>query len=280
MELPFLGRKGFAMRWLALTLAAAAMAAVACSTGPSGRPQGSGAGGGGADTGTGAATGTGTGATTGGIIVTGTGGSGVAGTGGTSGSMNANDGGALPIPGGEITAVGGPKVVVNGAAKTVQLTATANGTPVTGTWTTSDTTVGSVGADGVFHANGFVGGTVEVTILVGRGQITTTITVDVDIIDNPTMLPAAAQTSLIAGGPADPTFKFLYPFDGTVFPRGLPAPLLQFGDGKTVTSTANAAYMKLTTKHFSYQQFGLGGTPVRMVIPEPVWKGATLSAGA
>jgi len=67
--------------------------------------------------------------------------------------------------------------------------------PVTGTWTTSDTTVGSVGADGVFHANGLVGGTVEVTILVGRGQITTTITVDVDIIDNPTMVPAAAQTS-------------------------------------------------------------------------------------
>jgi hypothetical protein len=206
--------------------------------------------------------------------------------------MNASDAGPLPIPGGEITAVGGPNIVVNGVAKTVQLTATANGTPLTGTWTTADTTVGSVGADGVFHANGFVGGTVEVTILVGRGQITATITVDVDITENPAMLPAATQTSLVAGGPADPTFKFLYPFDGTVFPRGLPAPVLQFGDGITVTgiaagaadggivpNTANGTYLKITTSHFSYQQFGPGGTPVRVLIPEPVWKGATLSAG-
>jgi hypothetical protein len=36
----------------------------------------------------------------------------------------------------------------------------------------------------------------------------------------------------------------------------------------------------MTTKHFSYQQFGVGGSPVRVAIPEPVWKGATLSAGA
>jgi len=266
------------------------MTVVACSTGSSGRPLGSGDSGGGTGGGAGIGTGTATGTNTGGIIVTGTGTGGAPGTGGSSGG-NASDGG-LSIPGGEITAVGGPKVVVNGVAKTVQLTATVNGTPVTGTWTTSDTTVGSVGADGVFHANGLVGGTVEVTILVGRGQITTTITVDVDIIDNPTMVPAAAQTSLIAGGPADPTFKFLYPFDGTVFPRGLPAPVLQFGDGITVTgvaagsadggivpNTANGTYLKITTSHFSYQQFGPGGTPVRVLIPEPGWKGATLSAG-
>jgi len=47
-----------------------------------------------------------------------------------------------------------------------------------------------------------------------------------------------------------------------------------------VAGTANGVYLKLTTTHFSYQQFGLGGTPVRIVIPDPVWKGATLTAGA
>ena len=202
--------------------------------------------------------------------------------------IGGNDGGVLVtgnggpplLAGGEITAAGGPNVVVNGQPKAVQLTATASGAPVTGTWTTSDPAIGSVSSDGMFHANGFVGGTVDVGLLVGKRQIKVTLTVDVDITDNPAMLPAADQTSLKAGGAADPNFRFLYPFDGTVFPRGLQAPVLQFGDGKTVAGTADAVYLKLTTAHFSYQQFALGGTPVRVVIPDPVWKGATVSAGA
>jgi hypothetical protein len=179
-----------------------------------------------------------------------------------------------------ITAAGGPNIVVHGQPKDVQLTATAGGSPVTGTWTTSNTEVGTVGSNGVFHANGYVGGTVDVTLVVGKNEIKITLTIDVDITDNPGMLAAGDQAALTAGGPADPNFKFLYPFDGTVFPRGLQAPVLQFGDGKTVGGTANGAYLKLTTSHFSYQQFAVGGTPVQIVIPDPVWNGATMSAGA
>jgi hypothetical protein len=241
------------MRWLAVTLALAA-AAPACSTkanngSTTGRPNGSGGDGSGGDS----------------TIITNMGG----------GTTISTDGGPPEVSGGEIAVDGGPNITVAGAPKDVKLTATASGMAVMGTWTTSDTTIGSVGTDGVFHANGYVGGTV-----VGQGQIKITLTVDVDITENPAMLATADQTALKAGGAADAGFKFLYPFDGTVFPRGLPAPLLQFGDGKTITSTANAAYLKITTAHFSYQQFGLGGTPVRMAIPEPVWKGATLSAHA
>ncbi len=247
------------MRWLAVTLALAA-AAPACSTKANGSSPGR-PGGGGDDNSSGGE----------GTIITNMGGATM---------LNTGDGGPPPVSGGMITAMGGPDITVAGAPKDVQLSASANGSPVTGTWTTSDTTIGSVGTDGVFHANGYVGGTVDVALLVGKGQIKITLTVDVDITENAAMLPDADQTALKAGGAADPSFKFLYPFDGTVFPRGLPAPSLQFGDGKTVTSSANAAYMKLTTAHFSYQQFGLGGTPVRMAIPDPVWKGATLSAGA
>ncbi len=248
------------MRLLALTLALSAVAAVApgCSTKSNGS------------------------------VNMRTGGGGSDNSGGTSGinPMNGGtpgintDGGPPPIAGGLITATGGTMITVSGAPKDVQLTATADGMPVSGTWTTSDTAIGSVGSDGVFHANGFVGGTVDIALLVGKGQIKVTLTVDVDITENPATLADADQTALKAGGPADPSFKFLYPFDGTVFPRGLPAPLLQFGDGVNVTGSANGAYVHITTAHFSYQQFGLGGTPVRVVIPEPVWKGATLSAGA
>jgi hypothetical protein len=184
------------------------------------------------------------------------------------------------VTGGTITAAGGSNIVVHGQPTSVQLTASANGVPIIGTWTTSNTTVGTVGSDGVFHSNGYVGGTVDVTLVLCRTDLKITLTVDVDITDNPGNLGGPDQTALMGGGPADPSFKFLYPFDGTVFPRGLQAPVLQFGDGKTVTGTANATYLKLTTTHFSYQQFGSGGTPVRVTIPDAVWSGATLSAGA
>ncbi len=188
---------------------------------------------------------------------------------------------SLPSACGAITAAGGPNIVVNGQPKSVQLTASAcTGAPPTGTWTTSNTAIGTVGSDGVFHPNGYVGGTVDVILVVGMAQLKVTLTVDVDITDNPGMLAGADQTALAGGGPADPSFKFLYPFDGTVFPRGLQAPILQFCDGKTVAGTApNGTYLKLTTTHFSYQQFGVGGTtPVRIVIPDAVWNGATMSA--
>lgn len=199
------------------------------------------------------------------------------GDGGAGGSC---DGGAASAAGGSITAAGGTNIVVHGQPTSVALTASAGGAPIAGSWTTSDTAVGTVTGDGVFHANGYVGGTVDVMLLACKAQIKITLTVDVDITDNPGALSSGDQTALSGGGAADPAFKFLYPYDGTVFPRGLTAPLLQFGDGKTVAGTANATYLKLTTTHFSYQQFAAGGTPVRVTIPDAVWHGASLSAGA
>lgn len=248
------------MRWLAFTLAIAAVAG-ACSTKSNS-----------STTGPNGSSGNGSGGT--GINV---------GNGGSGAGISVGNGGGPPvISGATIVSAEGDTITATGMTKDVQLTAKmSDGSSVTGgTWTTDDTTVGSVGADGVLHLGGYVGGEINISLLVGSGQIKTTIVVNVDIIDNPANLAEADQTALKTGGAADPAFKFLYPHDGTVFPRGLPAPLLQFGDGKTVTGTANAAYLKMTTSHFSYQQFGLGGTPVRVAIPEPVWKGATLSAKA
>ena len=255
------------MRWLPLPLALPLTLALAAALPACGKSDAPGFAFGGDDSGAGGVDSAGSGST---IFINGNDGGGLA----------SGNGGLPPLAGGEITAAGGPSIVVNGQPKAVQLTATANGAPVAGTWTTSDPAVGSVGSDGMFHANGLVGGTVDVGLVVGKRQITITLTVDVDITDNLAMLPAADQTALKAGGAADPNFKFLYPFDGTVFPRGLQAPVLQFGDGKTVAGTADGLYLKLTTTHFSYQQFGPGGSPVRVVIPDPVWKGATVSAGA
>lgn len=213
--------------------------------------------------------------------LTGTGGNGSGGAGDVGGGLTVGVGGGDPgISGGTISNdTGGNVIILHGMPKNIQFTASVNGTPVTGgTWVVDDTLVGSIGDDGVFHANGYVGGEVTISIHVGGGQIKITVTFEVEITENPGNLSDTDQTALKAGGAADPAFKFLYPYDGTVFARGLSAPVLQFGDGKTMTGSANGTYLKMTTKHFSYEQFGLGGTPVRVALPDPVWKGATLSA--
>ena len=135
-------------------------------------------------------------------------------------------------------------------------------------WIVDDTRIGFIDANGVFHANGYVGGVVTVTASTGAGKSTTTLTVKVDILDNPIGLPPADQGVLVAGGTADTAFKWLYPYDQTVFPRGLPAPILQFGG-----TAAEVTYLKITLPNFSYQQFAMGSTPTRVNIPAAVWRG-------
>jgi WD40-like Beta Propeller Repeat len=217
----------------------------------------------------------------------GTGGSGAGGAGAATGSggtgltLGIDGGGPGSCGGGTITnATGGGTINLQGAPQTIQFTANVNGSPATASqWLVNDTLVGSIGNDGVFHANGYVGGEVVITAVTSCGQINTNVTFDVQITDNSGNLSSADQTALQAGGPPSSSFKFLYPYDGTVFARGLSAPLLQFGNGMNVTSTVTEAYLKMTTTHFSYQQFAGSSSPAQVVIPAAVWTGATLSTG-
>jgi len=141
-------------------------------------------------------------------------------------------------------------------------------------WTVDNIAVGSVGNDGVFTPNGYVGGVVTVSATVGAGVATTTITVNVDITENPMTLIPQDTAALMAGGQNDPQFTWLYPYDKTVFPRGLAAPILQFGGNGT-----RATYMVVTAPHFRYTQFTNLNDPLRVTFPPQIWKGLTLTAG-
>jgi hypothetical protein len=193
-------------------------------------------------------------------------------------SLGGNTAGHVDTYEGKLTSDAGEQVTVAGENKDVHLTLTASdGTPVTDgvTWSIDDTKIGSVSGDGTFHANGYVGGLVTISATVGDGTISKQITVDVDITVNDGKISDADQASLVAGGASDATYKFLYPYDGTVFPRGLAAPVLQLA-GTAATST----YTTITLPHFKYQQFSAALTRVQVRLPEPVWKGMTLTAGA
>ncbi len=102
--------------------------------------------------------------------------------------------------------------------------------------------------------------------------------------DNPTMTvgtvgdgvggPVDGTTQAVLDGAptADPAFTMLYPYDQTVWPRGLLAPLLQW-----VPPAANptSLYVHLKSAYFDYKGFfttppklAPGGTFVRHPIPQ------------
>jgi hypothetical protein len=215
----------------------------------------------------------------------GAGGSG-AGTGGGGGStpppppIVTTDGGGdtppNPVKGSIISDIPSP-LTVSGQPLKVRFQLLLESGPATTrvAWSVDDTRIGSIGDDGVFNANGQIGGVVTVTALLGSSKFTTQYAVNVAITDNPAGLSPADQAVLKAGGSKDATLRWLYPYDGTVFPRGLAAPVLQFGG-----ASANATYLAVKLPHYSYEQFAAGGMPLRATIPEPIWRGITLTAGA
>jgi hypothetical protein len=176
---------------------------------------------------------------------------------------------------GSITSDVPPTLTVSGKTAQAHLTIKlSDGTAPKVVWTVDQVSIGSVGSDGVFTANGYVGGVATVTATANDGgYLTTTITVNVDITDDPGSLSPTDATTLKAGG-TDAQFKLLYPYDGTVFPRGLAAPIVQASGTGT-----RAAYTKITAPHFSYQQVVSVNDPLRVTIPQPVWKGLGLTVG-
>jgi hypothetical protein len=139
-------------------------------------------------------------------------------------------------------------------------------------WTSDDTRIGSISSDGTFTANGYVGGEVKITALVGKGGRSTTLTVDVKIVDNPGKLSDGDKKTLDGGGSSDGMFRWLYPYTGTVFPRGVAAPSLQL-DG----TAAHSAFLEITAPHYSYKQYTGASDPTRIALRAEVWRGLTLT---
>jgi hypothetical protein len=95
------------------------------------------------------------------------------------------------------------------------------------------------------------------------------------ITENPGNIDPTKQGQLTGGGTADSAFKWLYPYDKTVFPRGLIPPTLQFGG-----ANPDAAYVHVTFPGFDYQGFYGASSPGRIKFSKVVWTALTLAATA
>lgn len=185
------------------------------------------------------------------------------------------DGGGVPDVEFEITPLD-PVLAATGTPVTQQFHAYAKGTQneVPASWSLDIGTLGDIQVNGgLFTANGFVGGVAKVTAKLGSHTAQTTVTVNVSLVDA-NGLSAGDQAALAAGGPltGDSAFKWLYPYDATVFPRGLRSPLIQFAG-----TNAEQALVRFQSKHFTYDAF-FGAANGQIALDENRWRTITQSA--
>ncbi len=91
------------------------------------------------------------------------------------------------------------------------------------TWAATSIAVGSIDGSGVFSAPGAQGGVVTITAAAGALTATATLTVKLHVVSNAATVDAPTQGILQQASAPDAAVKWAYPYDGTVFPRGLGA---------------------------------------------------------
>ena len=109
-----------------------------------------------------------------------------------------------------------------------QAFATGSTTPVAAAWSADNALIGTIDQAGLFTPAGIIGGVTNVNATVGKASASTTVTVNLSMSENPGNVDATTQGKLKAGGNADAKFRWLYPYDQTIFPRGIDGPVMQF----------------------------------------------------
>jgi hypothetical protein len=150
---------------------------------------------------------------------------------------------------------------------------------------TSGSSGGTVGASSGFMLGGSSGGS-------GSGGATSGATTGCDascaaaggtcsgttctVTENPGNVSTATQKLLQATGTADSAFGWLYPYDKTVFPKGLVSPTLQFAGG-----ASDAEYVHITSKTLDYQGYFAGGmaNQVTLSLSQKAWVAVTAAVG-
>src|SRR5208282_5866272 len=133
-----------------------------------------------------------------------------------------------------------------------QYTNGTSGTLTTGlAWTSDSPLVGAVDGAGLYTASGSLGGLVHVSAAYKGQKAAATLTVKLILQQNPGNVPPGVQTSLQGATTPDPSVVWAYPYDGTVWPRRLLPPILQWNGG----AATDDYYMHIVSPTFELQQF-------------------------
>ncbi|MBI4953116.1 MAG: PD40 domain-containing protein [Myxococcales bacterium] len=156
-----------------------------------------------------------------------------------------------------------------------------NPVPVVGSWSFDRFDVASIGAaSGDLTATGVLGGVGTVTFQTPSIAGTTSATVKIRITADPQAVDPGIKSLFASASQPDPSMALVYPYDKTVFPRGLPGPIVQWNGG----GAADIYRVFLHSPTFELESFSTVPPPSRFTMPsapQDVWRVLTDStAGA
>ncbi|MGH7296599.1 MAG: hypothetical protein ACRELB_16795 [Polyangiaceae bacterium] len=163
--------------------------------------------------------------------------------GGDSGKLTSPDGGSLVgnTPNLLSITVSPPAAAIeslNGAAVTQAFVAQGHfddgstmALPTGVSWTSGQPQIGGVDGTGLYTASGALGGAVTVQASYKGQKGTASLTVKLHLTQNAGNVGGTIQTQLGSATSPDASVVWAYPYDGTVWPRGLLPPILQWNGG-------------------------------------------------
>jgi hypothetical protein len=147
------------------------------------------------------------------------------------------------------------------------------------TFSVSSPELGTIAQDGVFTPVG--AGQVEVSCTDGVSTATTTLNVTFATVENAAKA-TQQQIDVLKGPPGsfDPSWKWVYPYPNTVFPRGILSPEVHLDEG---AQPGSLFYLRVVAPNFEYEGFFAGNGPqTRLQMPQAAWDalGAAAAGGS
>ncbi|MBK8714360.1 MAG: PD40 domain-containing protein [Deltaproteobacteria bacterium] len=147
---------------------------------------------------------------------------------------------------------------------------------ITGLWSIDNLDIGSLdSSNGEFLPSGIEGGVAQIDFSGEFGTGSTSLTVKLHLVDDPEGVDDSVKQMFDGAVTPDPTLSVLYPYDQTVFPHGLTAPVVQW-------SGANATdvyHVHVEAPTFEYDWYGTS-PPSQFTFPtapHDVWGKLTAS---
>lgn len=163
--------------------------------------------------------------------------------------------------------------VIDGVAAPVQFQGLNNGSAVGASWQVDLSSIAGVDPSGQVTATGQQGGTVTLTGTYAGQTATATINVKLHKTLGDGAVADADKTLLDAASDADGAVVWAYPYDKTVFPKGLLAPELMWNGG----GADDSYFIHFSGQFIDFKVYTKAAAPSRFTLDEESWKQLTES---
>jgi hypothetical protein len=143
-------------------------------------------------------------------------------------------------------------------------------------WSSGQPQIGAIDGTGLFTASGALGGVVTVQASYKGQNATAALTVKLHLQQNAGNVAANVQAQLGSASGPDASVVWAYPYDGTLWPRGLLPPILQWNGG----AATDDYYVHLKSPTFELESYitATGAPASQIAIDGATWEKFTDSS--